>query len=362
MKKIKFNLLILCGLVFFSACSKDDDNSGTDYVIPTVYDFENVNYSGQEQRIAMLSELTTYMKSANVANTALDVDRLKGMYTNSDAANWNGTYEASKQIKGKTFEQVQETFESLLEDLATASQPGSLGGVVTSADGAKSYLLNENGLEHAQLISKGLMGALLYYQSTSVYFGDDKMAGDNVTVTDGKGTEMEHAWDEAFGYFGVPKTFPSDTEPVYFWGDYCNDRNALMGTNKPVMDAFLKGRAAISNNDIATRDLAIEEARTAWERVIVGTALHYLNGSISDFDDVALKGHQLSEAVGFIYSLQFNPSKKISNTQVGQLLVKIGGTSVLATLNFNNITVESVTEARDELAAYYDLEDLKEEL
>ncbi|MFT7449778.1 MAG: hypothetical protein ACI9VN_000486 [Patescibacteria group bacterium] len=135
-----------------------------------------------------------------------------------------------------------------------------------------------------------------------------------------------------------------------------------MGTDKAVMDAFLKGRAAISNNDIPTRDEAIEEAREAWEKVIVGTALHYLNKGISDIDDTALKGHQLSEAAGFIYSLQFNPSKKISNTQINNLLVKIGGTELLPDLNFNNVTAASVEEARNDLADYYDLNDLKEQL
>ncbi len=359
---MKFKILILCALVLFSSCGKDDDNTATDYVIPTTYDFDNVSYSGQEQRIGMLAELTSYMKTANTAGTALDANRLQGMYTNGASAGWSGTYEDSKQIKGKTFEQVQETFATLLEELAATSQPGSLGAVVSSIDGTKNYLLNENGVEYAQVISKGLMGALLYYQSTAVYFGDDKMSGDNVAIIDGKGTEMEHAWDEAFGYFGVPKTFPADTEPLYFWGDYCHDRNALMGTDQLVMDAFLKGRAAISNNDLLRRDEAIEEAREAWEQVIVGTALHYLNGGMSDFDDIALRGHQLSEAAGFIYSLQFNPSKKISNSQIGQLLIKIGSTDVLSTLNFNNVTVASVEEARNDLADYYGLNDLKEEL
>lgn len=360
---MKFNILILCALVMFSACSKDDENTDINYNVPTTYDFENVSYSGQEQRIGQLAELTTYMKSANVANTALDVERLKGMYTNDEAlANWNGSYEASKQIKGKTFEQVQGVFETLLEELAATSQPGSTGGVVTSANGEKNYLLNENGVEYAQVISKGLMGALLYYQATAVYFGEDKMNLDNITVTAGRGTEMEHAWDEAFGYFGVPQTFPSDTEPLYFWGDYCHDRDAVMGTDKLVMDAFLKGRAAVSNNDLPTRDEAIEEAREAWEKVIVGTALHYLNGALTDFEDAALKGHQLSEAAGFLYSLQFNPSKKISNAQIGELLTKVGGSDDLTDLNINAVTAANVAEARDALAEYYDLEELKEQL
>ena len=360
-KKIFF---LITGLLLLNSCDKADDDT-SQYTIPSTYNFDNVDYSGQEQRIAMLSELKSYMASANTANTVLDADRLQAMFTNNaSTAGWQGTYEDSKQIKSKTFEQEQVNFENMLNDLATASQSTTAGqsgqaGVVTSSNGAKNYLLNENGLELGQVIEKGLMGALLYYQATAVYMESGKIDSDNETVEDGRGTEMEHSWDEAFGYFGVPKTFPSDTEPLYFWGDYCNDRDELTGTNQAVMNAFLKGRAAISNKDLTTRDEAIDEARAAWESVIVGTALHYINGSIEDFDDMALRAHQLSEAVGFVYSLQFSPGKQITNNDVNELITLLVGTTDFSTMNVYTAELSDLESARDQLAEHFGYTEIK---
>ncbi len=368
MKILKIVCLLAISVILFNGCDKDDDStSSPEYDIPTTYDFDNVNYSGQEQRIAMLTELKTYMKSANTPNTILDTTRLKAMYTN-DAANayWTGSYDTTKQLKDKIPDLANHIIEPLLEELAmisesTVSAAEGQAGVATSLDGTKNYLLNTNGVEYGQVIEKSLMGALLYFQATSIYLGSDKMNTDNETVEPGRGTDMEHSWDEAFGYFGIPKGFPSDTEPLYFWGDYCNDRNLLIGTNIAIMDAFLKGRAAISNKDIATRDEAIVEVRTAWENIIVGTALHYINGSLEDFDDKALRTHQLSEAAAFIYCLHFNSAKSISNGQINELLILLGGTNGFTTMNFYQTEKSKLEETRDILAAYYNYEGLKEQ-
>ena len=363
MKLINLSFLLITSLLAFTSC---DDDDKIDYTVPTSYNFENVNYNGQTQRLGMLNELQAYMKSANTAGTALDVNRLIAMYANSADAGWSATYDDSKQIRSKTFEGVRTDFDLLLSLLASASQSTESGtngtaGVVTSNDGAKSYLLNPNGIEFAQVIEKGLMGALLYYQATSVYFGDDKMNVDNETITAGEGTEMEHHWDEAFGYFAVPTNFPTTTDGVAFWGDYCNDRDALLGSNKLVMDGFLKGRAAISNNDLTTRDEAIGEVRDAWEMVIAGTALHYLNNGLAEFNDMARRGHNLSEAIGFIYSLKFNTTKKITNDQIDDLLILVGGSSALDLGNLYDAEVSNIQEAKDKLAEWYNVTDKKDE-
>ncbi|MFK7774829.1 MAG: DUF4856 domain-containing protein [Saprospiraceae bacterium] len=367
--KSNYFFLFLAGLLVFSSCGKDDDpiDMTPEYTIPTTYNFSNIDYSGQTQRIGMLTEMKAYMKSANTSGTVLDANKLVAMYAN-DAANagWSGTYEDSKQMRGKTFEPVQATFDALLADLAEASESTVAGvagaaGVVVSNDGAKNYLFNDKGIELGQVIEKGLMGALLYYQSSGVYFESGKIDSDNETVTEGKGTEMEHAFDEAFGYFGVPTDFPTNTDNLAFWGTYCNGRNAVLGSNQSIMDAFLKGRAAISGKDITTRDEAIAEVRDAWELVIVGTALHYINSGLADFDDVAKRGHGLSEAIGFIYSLQFSPSKKITNAQVEELLTLVGGSASILDVNLYNATEVNLQSAKDKLADWYDLVDNKDE-
>ena len=73
--------------------------------------------------------------------------------------------------------------------------------------------MDANGIEYTQLIEKGLMGAVFYYQITNVYLGDGKMDVDNADQVDpdnGKYyTTMEHHWDEAFGYFSDAVDFPT---------------------------------------------------------------------------------------------------------------------------------------------------------
>ncbi|MGB0930451.1 MAG: DUF4856 domain-containing protein [Chitinophagales bacterium] len=361
-----FTFILLALIALFIGCDKDDDDAPT-YDIPTTYNFENVSYSGQTQRLAMMSELKTYMATSQTQGVPLDANKMKAMYANDDAtAGWSNTYDTSKQLKSKTFENVQANFDGLFEALASASQStieGSEGiaGVIQSLDGAKNYLVGDNGLDHAQLIEKGLMGACFYYQATAVYFGDDKMNVDNEVIEESEGTTMEHHWDEAFGYFGVPTDFPTNLDGLVFWGTYSNQSNDILGSNQTLMNALLKGRAAISNKDLDTRNEAIVEARDAWELIAVGSALHYLNSGIANFDDMALRSHGLSEAIGFIFGLQFNPTKKVSNQEVNDLLTTITGSSDFASMNLYTTSIEKLQQAKDELAVAYGLEVQKDE-
>ncbi len=370
---IHSTLLCLAGLLLCLSSCKEDDDTVTPtvedkYEIPTKYStFDNVSYSGQTQRLSMFLELKSYMSAANTPNTSLDATRLKAMYANdATTAQWTGTYEASKQLKSKTFSTEQEKFEVLFDKIAVASQstvPGTTNqaGVINSNDGQKQYLIAANGLDYAQIIEKSLMGACLYYQATGVYMESGKMDVDNETITPGEGTDMEHHWDEAFGYLGVSQDFPTNKDGLIFWGSYSDKRNDLLGSNQKLMDGFLKGRAAITNKDLITRDEAIDELRPAWELVSVGSALHYLNVGINSFDDIAIRNHGLSEGIGFIYSLKFNPAKNITVTQIDELLVLIAGASNFDDMNLYTVDTTKLEEARDQLAAYFNLTDKKED-
>ena len=363
MNKLRsISALLLVLMTFFSACTTDDPMP--DYDIPGTYDFIHVSYSGQTQRLNMLGEMKGYM--AESRNGEIDANRLKAMFANDAAsAQFAGTYEASKQLKNKTLESEQSKFEALMDELANASQSivtgeAGVSGLIESMDRSKTYLVGEDGLDHAQVIEKGLMGACLYYQATAVYFGSDKMNVDNTEVSEGKGTAMEHHWDEAFGYFGVPIDFPTNTDGLLFWGSYSNKRNAVLGNSQRMMEAFIQGRAAISNHDLTTRDEMISTIRSEWELISVGSALHYLNEGIDHFDDMAIRSHGLSEAIGFIYSLKFNPEKTMDNSAIDALLTLVGGAASFDEMNLYLITQANLQQAKDELAAAFSLEEKKD--
>lgn len=354
-----------------TSCQPDDDFS---YTVPETYNFENVSYTGQSNRLDMMAEITTYIKTAHVANApALDAAKIKDMYGDNTGNHFSTSdlNSSTKQLKSKTVTTEQANFESYMDAVALASQSTNMtasdgqAGIAANNAGTKFYLLNEHGIEFAQVIEKGLMGACFYYQGTSVYMGAGKMdvdAVDNTTVVDGEGTEMEHHWDEAFGYFSVPTDFPTNTDGLAFWGDYSNDRDMLLGTNATIMDNFLKGRAAISNNDLTARDEAIIDIQAGWELVSVGTAIHYINSALDNFSDDALRNHALSEAAAFVYALNFNPNKKVTTSNIEDLLVQIGGDKDFVDMNFYLSTEADLNAAKDALATYYSLEEKKDDL
>lgn len=366
--KISFGFIAVFFTVMFQACSSDDGIivPVVSYDVPTTYNFDNVSYAGQTQRLAMLSEMSSLMKSGVSTGVTLDVNQLLAMYANdSDNAGWIGTY--SKQLKNKTFEPVQADFETLLTEMATISSAtgeyaAGTAGMVTKADGSKTYLVNEKGVEPVQLIEKGLMGACFYYQATSVYLGSGKMDVDNIIVEEGEGTEMEHHWDEAFGYLGAPIDFPTNTDGLFFWAKYSNTCNEFTDNNKSLMDAFLLGRAAISNDDLDTRDEAITTVRNVWENISAAAAIHYLNDAAEGFDDVAVRLHTLSEALAFIYSLKFNEGKTHPNEHIDMHLTNLATTADITAFDLTNVTTESILAVRDQLATDFGLSDVKEAL
>ncbi|MBX9850270.1 MAG: DUF4856 domain-containing protein [Cytophagaceae bacterium] len=369
------NTLKICflGLLLafsISSCKKEKEKPpqpDPPYTVPTTYNFSNADYSGQTYRIAMLEELIIEAEMGNMGMT-VDAQVLKDMYSNTGNPFTDNTLNTSgKQMKDKTFSSDQSVIEGYMDALATASQstsPGSNGtaGVVTSNDGTSTKLYDANGFVLFEMIEKGLMGALIYYQAVEVYLGDDLMGPNTITDNtivraDGR-TDMEKYWDEAFGYFGVPIDFPANTIGVSYWSNYLLGQSVLLGNSKEkMMNAFLKGRAAISNKDMATKNAQAAIIKTEWERLVAAMAISYLNKGITYSSplDNARRNGALSEAVGFINALKYNSNKKITNTQISTLLSLIG-------TNLYNANVTDLTTARDQLSTIYEMDSIKASL
>jgi len=374
---MKSNIKFLLGFIALISISlqscKDDDTTPTpndsSYEIPTSYtEFENVSYGGQTQRLNQLLEIKNYFKSSLSDETALDEEKLLAMFSNdASKAGWAGTYEDSKQIKSKTFEPVQIEFENVLKSMVKASTSDKthaqgVAGLSTSNDNSKKYWLNANGVDEAQVFEKGLMGAFISYQINEVYTGDSKMNVDNEEVTPGKGTAMEHHWDEAFGYLGVPNDYPATTEGLLFWGSYANKRDGLLACNQQLMDAFIAGRAAITNKNLANRDIAIKDVRLAMEKLAAANAIHYINATLAAMDDLCIKGHMLAEAYGFAYALKFNTDKTIEASDLTGVLANLGGSGLLADLDFYSVDESKLNNAKNKLSSTYGLDDIKDTL
>ncbi len=363
----------------FTSCSKNndnddnvipDDNDSTStptplYTVPDTYSFEDadgnntVSFSGQTQRKDMLAEITSYMKEGN-DGMYVDAQQLKNMYANSgytweqDGSNPNdlggNLNESSKQLKDKTANgrpdevDVVNYFETLMDGLSAAST--GTDGVILSG-----YLQSEStGKEWVQLIEKGLMGACFHHNISEYYLGDAKMNVDNSTAVDpdaGKYyTEMEHHWDEAYGYFTDQIDYDPNASTKRFWGKYAGgSRENLLGTATALSNAFRTGRAAISANDMAERDLQISIVREQMELVVGGTAIYYLNKALVDISsaaEVGIKNHHLAEAEAFIHGLLYGGEASFSTSEVYGMMD--------AMANYNTLGPDDIESIRNQIA------------
>ncbi|HLU84432.1 MAG TPA: DUF4856 domain-containing protein [Vicingaceae bacterium] len=374
-------------ILLITSCSKDDDaptpttstNGGgggnPTYQIPSTYVFldgsnqSTVNFDGQKQRLEMLSEMVVYMKTGNTVGTTLSASQLKAMYANN-AYTWAdapglGMTGSTKQLKDKTAAGdigVQAMFENYMDSIAVHSSLNfsnsteTYGQAGVWTNGTKSYLMSGTGFEYGQIIEKGLMCAVFMNQMTVNYLGtlaDD----DNTTPLAGKTyTEMQHHWDEAFGYFTSEIDYPTNGTDR-FWGKYAQGSNeTLLSTGTNIMNAFLKGRAAIDNNDYATRDAQITIIRDQIEKVCAGTAIHYLNEAKANITNPTIKNHVLSEAIAFIDGLRYGYNSingvSITSAEIDMALGYIGN-------DFNSVTITNLNLAIDLIASKTGLNDVK---
>lgn len=351
MKKTLLPVLITLFILSIQSCKKDENKN---YDIPTTYNFNNVDYSGQKTRISMIDVLVAEVRKGGT--TQLNGSWLLDLYRNTNNPFPNDTLNlntSGKQLKDKTFLSEQAVLENWLTEAATSSlsnaTTATVGNVGTLTNGSNKILVDATGKEYKEAVEKGLQGALIYYQITAVYLSDDQI-GAQVAIAD-----RQHHWDEAFGYYGVPVDYPTNTTGLKHVGKYCNDRNALLQNGTATMNAFLKGRAAINNNDnqIVTEQVAI--IRDNIERGWAGTAVHYLNGALANIANDGPRHHNLSEAYFIIKGLKYNPTKKASDAQIQQLLSYFGN-------DFYSVTTTNLQAAKDLLSSIYGFDAVKDQL
>lgn len=352
---------------------------------PATYEFtrdgaSTVSYSGQTDRLNQLEEIKAYLKTADGGATISEQVLLDMFANTNDNGGGNFSFTSDRQLKSKTFAPDLDDmlFENLFASAATASASGNMAangtaGLITREDSGNTILVDENGREYTQFVEKGLMGAVFYNQIFNVYLTDDR-TGDDVENTelrtDKNYTDMEHHWDEAFGYFDPPLDFTSPWPDERgnedrFWSHYSNVvdnvNNGSLGTNALLMNAFTEGRAAIVNNDLVTKNTQRTILYDNLELVAAATAVHYINSTLS-FLNEGSRGevfHVLSEAWAFTNALKYSPNKKITIAQIDQILDTDFGLNG----NFWNVTADGLNDAKNTLVSIYsELEPVKDDL
>ena len=378
-------LLLIVASLFVVACGSDDDPEPTDegdkIEVPQAYVFDSrfeegessVSYSGQVVRNLLLQDLKSLTDSVGKdGGKSVSVDDLLQLYAYDDGLDLTtrtstgslgaledkySSLSTGKNLVGKISgdpvigynrpadELVRDWFKGIADNSEDANKLGTAMAYTTA-----------DGVDMSQMINKVLIGAVPYYQATGVYM-NSLLERDNSEARDGTDpyTAMEHAWDEAFGYFGAARDYArySDVQLAGSVDDFTFDsngdgsidfkseynfglsRNAAKrdkggtGVNftKDIFDAFLAGRTAITNqgsvDEISTHRQAAAEGM---EKVIAATVVHYINDTLSDMSDLGTADENIAnlnkhwaEMKGYTVALQYNPFKLISDGQLREL-------------------------------------------
>lgn len=328
----KLLLALIAATALLTSCG-DDDTTGPDnkdYTVPSTYNYEGVDYSIQTERLEKLSEIKSMLSGSGEVNAA------------AMQALWNENL--AEHVSSDNEEFFTLLFAGAEADSKAGDASDGQGGYVTN--GEKTYLINDTGLEYAQLFEKGLMGAFMLHNVVH-YTNDDMLINDVDQAT------ALNNWDQAFGLFSASNDFPESTEGLSFVAKYCNGSSDLTGLNNTIMnDGYLLGRSALMNDDNEALAESVETVRDSWEKVFAATAIHYLNGAKNNYTDDAVRIHQLSEFWGFVWSIQFNPNH---GTAYQEAMNKVGD-------NLWAVTIVDLNEAIDILAAEYGWEDIKADL
>ena len=383
--------------------SELDKLDAPSFPVPTAYDvttdFAPGSYSGQTTRINQLEEIKSLMRP-DPAGVIAD-ESIKNRLSNVDDAaftdaslNGQGKNIASKidenvsGSKGDKSYSVRDAFIAMADSIeaasaafATTASNGTAGQL-----GDSRRIVSKNGLEYAQIIEKGLYGACFYDQMVDDYLrpsqaGKDNAKGNNKSANsekyDSQGTARQHAYDEAFGYFGAKgTTYPNASNTssgdgqfiANYTFDFSDETETAFGINMAdkLMKAFIAGRAALKANEGANPseektvgdtyyNAARKDIKLYAEAGLAAAAFHYLNDALADDNDVD-KLHHLSEALGFIYALSFNSEGRLTKDEAYDVLQELGWSSSDKTLtgiydvNLWTVTDTQLNAAKTKLA------------
>ncbi|MFT7621456.1 MAG: hypothetical protein ACI9WU_000619 [Myxococcota bacterium] len=399
----------------------------------------SVSYSGQIARHLLIADLTTFIKGMTeqidsgtwtptaAGDVVSELDYFLRFDSDADggSAHKLSTTPAAKQVN---YEDVS-TGKDLISKLAgrdTATDHKNLseefagwsdtaittnGGALTSPEGlllaffsslearaiARSngdismhdqvelpVYVTPAGQDLAQLTQKFLLVAITYHQATDDYLDSDVadkgLQRSNVTPEEGKPyTQLEHAWDEAFGYFGAARDYAAYTDDevaaaggrddwqgyhdtdgdgaIDLGSEYCfgaagnaskRDRgsnpDAATDFSGDIISGFVAGRLLIARavGELNADELAMLESHRdqivrGWEMAYGATVVHYINDTLQDlgtlgtdeFSFADLAKHW-SELKGFALGFQFNPRSALTSAQFAQLHTLIGDAPVFA--------------------------------
>ncbi|WP_124981052.1 DUF4856 domain-containing protein [Nonlabens xiamenensis] len=389
--QLKTYSALLMGAILLASCSEDEGSSVNNLVeAPATYTFERdnnstVNFSGQTTRIAMAEELNSALKNPNLDEATLDAmfaheegnqDFSVGSLNDSDknlrsktaasadyfSANSTDAAAIKADFDGFIAGQANEVFPAW----GNTASPGTPGQLQQAGGGTIRYI-SAKGLEYDQAYAKSLLGALMMDQILNNYLSptvldeaDNRMENGQKVVAEGKNyTVMEHKWDEAYGYLYGAEATPANPSlgQDSFLSKYLERVKAdadFAGIDTDIFDAFKLGRAAIVANDYELRDAQAEIIREKISMIPAIRAVYYLEDAKDDLNtDPARAFHALSEAYGFIYSLQFTRQPGTNSPYFSKAEVDAFLSTLMENNGFWDLTPATLEAMSSQIASRY---------
>jgi hypothetical protein len=334
-----------------------------------------VELTDGNNRYKSLASLNTYNGLAIKNLQTLDASTLNNLYANTgnpfimglhaDYAALNSSGVQLRNVTAASWSAAEaeaarariETYFSQMAVVSTsAGVIGSKGTAGYLLNGTTKYLVDAKGIEIAQIIQKSLIGAY-QFDFIANYLLDKGLTSDNYTAVSGKNyTALEHVWDEAYANLtlnpiflaGATDVAKSPNAPESFLGSYVWEYNK---TNySKIHAAFLKGRAAVANNDATEYKAQAKFIRTQLELSLANASLGYLDKWKTGLNDGA-RAHAIAEGLGFIYSLRFATTfaadAKFSDDVLAGLISSADG--------FWDLTPAKINAASDAIKAKFKL-------
>ena len=370
MKKLFYLSFILTLSFFITSCEKDDHHDN-EVVAPDTYSFERsgvstVYFSGQTCRVQMAADIYSALNDPSYT-----VSQIMTMFDDGDGFDF--AYDCGKNVGGKTSASssasatVKAQFDDMVDHLVNDVYPywtdnassGSAGQITTSS--GSTYQVDAKGLEVDQAFIKGLIGALCLDQITNNYLTPSKLDGgsnDATSLSAGEDTDMEHYWDEGYGYlYGynnlhIGGSDDNSTGVAQSAGVLLNkylkkvNSSSHIGIADDIYDAFKLGRAAIVAGDYTLRDEQAVIIKENLDKIIAQKAIDYLSGGASTISSGASREdtfHGLSEGYGFVLALQF--TNYFTNSEVNVMLDEL-----MAGNGFWDISADQLTNMSNQIA------------
>ena len=330
-------LSLLSIAITFASCQKNEENTiqlrtkidvnsitSTTAYQSTFVDASNnstVDFSAGYAKLEMFRGLNTYINLNKTQVISADVSKnlfanIGNPFTvdyNSNFALLNTSGFNLKSLTAASFStnDANAVRQKIEADLTANAALGNSFSLIASNGVAGKlgvYMVDAKGIEVAQIIQKGLIGAFQIDYINNVLLSAGLNA-DNTKKVDGKNyTQLEQNWDQAYAVLTTSPIFlAGSTDAVrgtseFGLGSYVWEYNKTNYSN--IYLSFLKGRAAIVNNDRVELEKQALFIRTQFELAIANSALGYLVKWGTSTTD-ATRAHAIGEGLGFIYSLRF---------------------------------------------------------